>query len=295
MYRLWLAALCLLVLAAPVRAFDGETNPFNEAADARADVDAALARAVDNATRIILVFGADWCHDSHGLVDHFSQADMQQILSENYEVVHIDVGWRHRNLDIAREFGVPTIYGTPTVLIIDPDLGLVNRGTMHSWHTAFSRDHQDVVNYFRRFAYSVPGGGVVENSQTYAALVGQIEDWENREGARLSNAYVMLQEWRATLDDEFALAGNDEEATRIVELYHSVENNIDRHRGRMREDRNALYSEARERVRDALFELGSDLTPQLAAELDANSPDIALDFPDYGAVLFPWEDDGWAL
>jgi Thioredoxin-like len=295
MFRLWIAALCLIVLAAPVRAIDGESNPFIEAADARAEVDAALARAIENSTRVILVFGADWCHDSHGLVDHFSQSDMQQIISENYELVHIDVGWRHRNLDIALDYGVPTIYGTPTVLIIDPDLGLLNRGSMHSWHTAFSRDHQDVVNYFRRFAFSVPGGGVVENSQTYAALVAQIEDWENREGTRLSNAYVMLQQWRATLDDAFAVAGNDEEATRIVELYHSVEYDIDRHRGRMREERNALYSEAREAVRDALFELGSSLTPELAAELDAAHPVIQLDFPDYGETLFPWEEEGWEM
>lgn len=295
MLRFWVAALCLFVLTASVHAMDGDANPFIETADARANVDAAMARAAANSTRVILVFGADWCHDSHGLVDHFSQADMQQILSENYEVVHIDVGWRHRNLDIAREYGVPTIYGTPTVLIIDPDLGLVNRGTMHSWHTAFSRDHQDVVNYFRRFAFSVPGGGVVENSQTYAALIAQIEEWENREGARLSNAYVMLQEWRATLDEEFAAAGNDEDATRIVELFHSVEYDIDRHRGRMREERNALYSQAREAVRDALFELGSSLTPELAEELDANRPQIRLAFPDYGEVLFPWEEDGWEL
>ena len=295
MFRLWIAALCLIVLAAPVRAIDGESNPFIEAADARAEVDAALARAIENSTRVILVFGADWCHDSHGLVDHFSQSDMQQIISENYELVHIDVGWRHRNLDIALDYGVPTIYGTPTVLIIDPDLGLLNRGSMHSWHTAFSREHQDVVNYFRRFAFSVPGGGVVENSQTYAALVAQIEDWENREGTRLSNAYVMLQQWRATLDDAFAVAGNDEEATRIVELYHSVEYDIDRHRGRMREERNALYSDAREAVRDALFELGSSLTPELAAELDAAHPVIQLDFPDYGETLFPWEEEGWEM
>jgi len=296
MFRLFAVMIFLVFLTAPAPAFmDGEVDPFDEAVDARAEVAAAMDRAAGNSTRVLLVFGANWCHDSHGLADHFAQADMVEVISENYELVYIDVGWRHRNLDIALDYGVPTIYGTPTVLVIDPELGLMNRGTMHSWHTAFSRPHADVVRYFRQMAFSRPGGGVVENSQTYAALVEQIQEWENREGARLSHAYVMLQEWRATLDDEFAAAGNDDEATRIVELYHSVEYDIDRHRGRMREQRNALYSAARNAVRDALFEDGSDLTPELAAALDASSPDIQLDFPEYEEVLFPWEDEGWAL
>lgn len=295
MLRLVLAALCLILVATPVSAREGETGPFDETADARAEVDAALAAAEENGNRVLIVFGANWCHDSHGLADHFAQADLQQIISGNYELVLVEVGWRHRNLDIARDFGVPAIYGTPTVLVIDPELGLMNRDTMHSWHTAYSRPHEDVVRYFRLMAFTVPGGGVVENSQTYAALVDEIDEWENREGARLSEAYVMLQDWRATLDDAFAAARTDSEAARVVAHYQSVEAATDRHRGRMREDRNALFAEARAAVRDALFELGSDLTPELAEELDAARPVIRLDFPDYGGVLFPWEEDDWAL
>jgi thiol-disulfide isomerase/thioredoxin len=283
------------VFATAAPAEDGMPGPFSAEADARAEVAAAFAAAETNGHRVILVFGANWCHDSIGLADHFAQADMAAILAENFELVWIDVGWRDRNLDLAREYGAWTLYGTPTVLIVDPELGLVNSATMHSWHWAYSREHDDVVRYFRQMAFAVPGGGVVENSATYAGLVAEIEAWEAREGARLTHAYTTLQAWRATLDWAFDAAGNDEEATRLVELYHSVEADIDQHRGRMREDRTELYTQARNRVRDALFELGSDLTPQLAAELDANAPDIALDFPDYGTVLFPWEDEGWAL
>ncbi|GJL97369.1 MAG: hypothetical protein DHS20C06_11860 [Hyphobacterium sp.] len=292
--RLFLLPVLILFFI-PLASASDDTNMFDATANARADVEAALVRADENGTRALLVFGADWCHDSHGLVDHFQQDDMRSIIQDSYELVYIDVGWRHRNLDLMWELGAWTIYGTPTVLIVDPDIGLVNRSTMHRWHTAYSRPHADVVRYFRQLAFANPGGGVVENSQTYAGLVEEIEAWEAREGARLSNAYVVLQEWRATLDNEFAAAGYDDDATRVVELYHSVENDIDHHRGRMREDRSALYSDAREAVRDALFELGSDLNAELAAQLDASHPDLTLDFPDYGGMLFPWEEDGWAL
>lgn len=289
--RFWLLPL-ILFLTGPVLA---EGDPFDPAADARADVEAALARAEENGTRALLVFGANWCHDSHGLADHFAQDDMQEILSESFEIAMIDVGWRDRNLDIAREHGAWTIYGTPTVMVIDPELGLINADTMHSWHWAYSRPHEDVVRYFRQMAFVRPGGGVVENTRAYAVLADQIGEWEAQEGERLSAAYVTLQEWRASLDWAFEAAGNDDEATRLVELFHSVEADIDHHRGRMREDRTALYSQAREAVRDAMLDQSGALTPEAALALDEAAPDLSLDFPDYGEVLFPWEDEGWSL
>ncbi|MEE2525967.1 thioredoxin family protein [Hyphobacterium sp. HN65] len=285
----------ILLLTGPAFAEGGHAQPFSSEADARAEVEAAIARAEENGTRALLVFGANWCHDSIGLSDHFAQDDMQEILFENFELVLVDVGWRDRNLDIARDYGAWTIYGTPTVLIVDPELGLINADTMHTWHWAYSRPHDDVVRYFRQMAFVRPGGGVVENTRTYAGLESEIAAWEAREGARLTRAYATLQEWQASLAWAFEAAGNDEEATRLVELYHSVEADIDHHRGRMREDRNALYSQARELVRDAILDQSGALTPEAATALDAASPELHLDFPDYGPVLFPWEDEGWSL
>ncbi|WP_421790447.1 thioredoxin family protein [Hyphobacterium sp.] len=292
MLRLFLPFF-LLVFSA--HADDNHPRPFSDEADARAEVNAALARAAVNNIRTLIVFGANWCHDSRGLANHFAQEDMQTLLTENYELVWVDVGWRHRHLPLLRDMGAYTIYGTPTVLIIDPDIGLVNRDTMHTWHTAYSRDHADVVRYFQRMAFTRPAGGVVENSRTYARLVDQINEWEAREGARLSLAYLEMQNWREAMDEHYDRAGQDDESTRLVTEFQTVEAAIDAQRNRMRQDRSNLYTQARETVRDALFELGSNLTPELAEQLDASAPEIELDYPDYSARTWPWEEEGWAF
>ncbi|WP_420434136.1 thioredoxin family protein [Hyphobacterium sp.] len=274
---------------------DGHPEPFVAEADARAEMAAALERAAVDDKRVILVFGANWCHDSRGLADHFRQEDLQAVLAEHYEVIWIDVGWRHRNLDIARDYGVPTIYGTPTVLIVDPELGLINRGTMHSWHTAYSREHDVVVRYFRQFAFSTPGGGVVENTAAYAALVADIEAWEAREGARLTAAYIQSRRWRESLDAEYGRRESDISSAEFYRAYNAVEAQIDQHRGRMRQDRSDLYTEARRAVRNAMLDAGISLSPAGAQEFDATDPEIVLDFPDYSGLAFPWESEGWTL
>jgi hypothetical protein len=283
-----LFALWLLILPA-VHADEDHPEPFVSDADARAEVDAALGRAAAGEGRVVLVFGANWCHDSRGLANHFQQDDLRAVLDQHYEVVWIDVGWRHRNLDIAGDYGVPTIYGTPTVLIVDPELGLVNRDTMHSWHTAYSRDHAEVVRYFRQFSFSTPGGGVVENTNAYAELVEEIEAWEAHEGARLTRAYTALQDWQNARDArETPIEGE-------TAAYATAWNAIEDHRGRMRRDRSELYAQARNAVRDAMLDNEISLSPEGAGRLDAVQPELTLDFPDYSDLDLPWEAEGWTL
>jgi hypothetical protein len=283
LFALW------LVLLPAAHADDDHPEPFVSDTDARAEVEAALDRAASDGKRVILVFGANWCHDSRGLANHFQQDDLRSVLDEHYEIVWIDVGWRHRNLDIAADWGVPTVYGTPTVLVIDPELGLINRGTMHAWHTAYSRDHANVVRYFRQLSFSTPGGGVVESTQTYADLVAEIEAWEAREGARLTRAYAVLQDWQDVREArETPVAG---ETAAYAAAWEAIED----HRGRMRQDRSELYTQARNSVRDAMLDAGIPLSPEGAETLDAAPPDLALDFPDYSDLDLPWEAEDWTL
>jgi hypothetical protein len=49
-------------------------------------------------------------------------------------------------------FGVPELYGTPTVLILSPDGALLNRASVHDWKTADSKPYDETLDYFQRFA-----------------------------------------------------------------------------------------------------------------------------------------------
>lgn len=155
MRRFFLAlGLLLLIPTAPVLAAKGdypEARPYDKKAQASLAVDTALNKAGQSGKRVILVMGANWCHDSRGLAGWFEKPRFTAMLRERYELVYIDVGKRNRNIDIAQRFGIDKIVGTPTVLVLSPEGDLLNADSAPTWRDAASRDADDIYNYFASF------------------------------------------------------------------------------------------------------------------------------------------------
>jgi thiol-disulfide isomerase/thioredoxin len=152
-----LAAIALLMLVpaaqaaeAPVTSAVPEAKPFDEKADAPAQVDAAIARAKANSREAILVFGANWCGDSRALAGWFATPRFKAMLDARYEIVWIDVGQKDRNLDLARRFGLDGIKGTPTVLVVDGEGRPLNLRDAPKWSNARSRSADAIFSYFDR-------------------------------------------------------------------------------------------------------------------------------------------------
>lgn len=122
---------------------------FFHSDDVMKDVDNTLARAKENNKLALIVLGADWCHDSRGLVSHFNDPAMKNLLAENYELTLVDVEFFEHGLDVVHRFGQPTIIATPTVLIIDPTSEkLVNSHNMHQFKEAAAMSLEDTISYF---------------------------------------------------------------------------------------------------------------------------------------------------
>jgi hypothetical protein len=122
---------------------------YDPTRDADADVAAAFARARANGRMVMIVLGGNWCHDSRALAEHFAEADFQAMLSDRYEIVYVDVGHRDRNLQIPARYGVASLQGTPTVLVLAADGTLLSRGTAGSWRNAASRRRASIFTHFR--------------------------------------------------------------------------------------------------------------------------------------------------
>lgn len=128
-----------------------EARPFDTKAQAAPAVDAALARGKAAGKNTIIVLGANWCHDSRALAGWFATPRFSKMISARYELVYVDVGYRDRNLDIARRFGIKSLKGTPTVLIVDGDGQLLNRKTAPTWRNAASRSESSIFRSFAEF------------------------------------------------------------------------------------------------------------------------------------------------
>ncbi len=152
MIRALLAIGLALALGAcatvPVAPAHPEVRAYSAEANAASDVDAALARAASSGKRVLLVMGANWCHDSRALAGWLETPRFAALTAAHYEVVFVDVGvpqtGEGRNLDIARRFGMTDFPGTPALLVLTPEGGAVNLDTAGSWRNAASRSEDAI-------------------------------------------------------------------------------------------------------------------------------------------------------
>ena len=112
--------LLLAVLAAPLAAVYATEWPYDEKADAPADVHRALAAAAADRRDVLLVFGANWCGDCRAL-DKAMHGNSQRLIAGKFHVVKIDVGNFDKNLDLAKRYGNPIEKGIPAVVVLSAD------------------------------------------------------------------------------------------------------------------------------------------------------------------------------
>lgn len=93
---------------------------YNPAADAQAEIDAAVKRAAREHKNVFLQIGGNWCIwciRFSDLVNHDPQ--LNQYLRANYEVVHVNYSKENTNPKVMAELGFPQRFGFPVFVILD--------------------------------------------------------------------------------------------------------------------------------------------------------------------------------
>jgi len=92
---------------------------YSAEADPKADIVAALKQARQENKRVILAFGGDWCGDCQVLEIYLHQSPNLELFDNNFLLVHVDIGHKDKNLDIAEKYGVPISEGVPALAVLD--------------------------------------------------------------------------------------------------------------------------------------------------------------------------------
>ena len=116
----------------------------------------ALAHAAASKASAVIVFGADWCHDSRALAKVLTSDAFKSEFGARYEVTFIDVGrpqsGEGRNLDLVKRLGVKNLKSTPALFVLRGDGKLLNgKKDAVSWRNAESRGTDKVLAWFRGF------------------------------------------------------------------------------------------------------------------------------------------------
>jgi len=96
-------------------------RPYDESADAKAQIQVALHEAAASKQPVLLIFGANWCADCRALDHALKTGRNAELMAQKFKVVKLDVGNFDHNLDVTAAYGNPTKKGIPSAVIVSPD------------------------------------------------------------------------------------------------------------------------------------------------------------------------------
>src|SRR5262245_25406414 len=99
--------------------------PYDEKADAVANVAAGLRQADNEGKRLLLTFGANWCPDCRVLASALQEPPLADLIEEHFVVVKVDVGNWDKNLPLVNKWGNPIRKGIPAIVVATGDGDIV--------------------------------------------------------------------------------------------------------------------------------------------------------------------------
>ena len=143
-------------LTASLAAHAGPPAIYDEGADAKAAIKAALAEAAPAKLPVLVVFGANWCGDCRMLDMTFKTGPSAPLIARHFKVVKVDVGRFDRNVDIAEAYRVPLKKGIPAVAVLSPQGKLLYATEGGELADARKMGDQGVYDFFTRSTSSTP-------------------------------------------------------------------------------------------------------------------------------------------
>lgn len=132
------------------------SGPYDEAADPKAEIKAALVSAAQAKVPVLVVFGANWCGDCKVLDLAFKEGTAAPLISENFRVVKVNVGKFDRNLDVAESYGVPLKTGIPAVAVLSSQGSVIYATRAGELADARSMGDKSIYEFFSRVAVAAP-------------------------------------------------------------------------------------------------------------------------------------------
>jgi len=96
-----------------------KTDLYPADADAKGEIAEALKRATTERKRVLLIFGANWCYDCHVLDQALHDGEAGKLVSQNFLLVHVDIGEGEKNPDLLKTYKIPLDKGVPAVAVLE--------------------------------------------------------------------------------------------------------------------------------------------------------------------------------
>lgn len=126
--------------------------PYDENADARAEVAAARRKAVGERKFLMVTFGANWCLDCRTLHRNLQAADVAAYTGDLFLFAHVDIGKFNRNRQLAEELGVDLSRGIPVAIFFDPAGRVIGTTSEGQLEPSRRYSSQQILRFMRDIA-----------------------------------------------------------------------------------------------------------------------------------------------
>jgi thioredoxin 1 len=124
--RLFILALVIVCIPIGIHAEGLDTNidlirPYDENADATAELDFAISQARANGKLVLINFGANWCPDCREFEKACLTEETKKLIDAHFVVAKVDVGDWDKNPELVAAWDNPIAGGIPAVVLATPD------------------------------------------------------------------------------------------------------------------------------------------------------------------------------
>lgn len=128
--------------------------PYDEKADAKADLKQALDASKADKQPVLVIFGANWCKDCRALDQALSTGQNAELVKREFKVVKIDVGNFDKNLDVAAAYGNPIKKGIPAAVVLSPDNKVLYATRLGELADARNMSETGIYDFFKSVVQS---------------------------------------------------------------------------------------------------------------------------------------------
>src|ERR1044071_10247091 len=124
---------------------------YHDDADSKKEIETALKSSVSTKKRVLLIFGANWCYDCHVLDQALHDGDAGKIVSQNFLLVHVDIGEGEKNPDLLKTYKIPLDKGVPAVAVLESNGRLLYSSGDGEFEAARRMLKKDLVAFLNRW------------------------------------------------------------------------------------------------------------------------------------------------
>ena len=125
-------------------------QPYDEAADSKADLKQALNASKADQQPVLVIFGANWCKDCRALDQALSTGRNAELVKREFKVVKVDVGNFNKNLDVAEAYGNPIKKGIPAAVVLSPDNKVLYATRLGELADARNMSETGIYDFFKQ-------------------------------------------------------------------------------------------------------------------------------------------------